>query len=165
MSSIIKNYRAVQTLKKGGKSLKVVLMEDKYGNKIIKKKYDPNIETHRVSFHKEVRILKDLESYPYCPKLLHVVPEKFTFYETYCGGHVPKGDYYKEKMIQRTKDLYKKRGYKYVVDGEHLFFVHRKNYCLMGNTIFLIDFGSVKWFMPIHYADKNNNIVKIELGK
>ena len=39
MLSIVKNYKAVQTLKKGGKSLKVVLMEDKHGNKIIKKKY------------------------------------------------------------------------------------------------------------------------------
>lgn len=148
MSSIIKNYKAVQTLKKGGKSLKVVLMQDKYGHKIIKKKYDPNIDTHRESFYKEVRILKDLESYPYTPKLIHVVPEKFTFYETYCGGPVPKGDYYKEKMIERTKDLYKKRGYKYVVDGEQLFFVHRKNYCLQGNKIMIIDLGSRKWIGP-----------------
>ena len=101
-----------------------------------------------MSFHKEVRILKDLESYPYTPNLIHVVPEKFTFYETYCGGPVPKGDYYKEMMIKRTKDLYKKRGYKYVVDGEQLFFMHRKNYCLMGNKIMIIDMDSRKWFEP-----------------
>ncbi|QKF94871.1 protein kinase [Fadolivirus algeromassiliense] len=144
--SSIKGYKSIKTLKKGGKSLKVTLMENKDGNKIIKKQYNPNIQTHRDSFDKEVRILTKLKDYPYTPKLLHIDHLNYTFYETYCGTSVPKDDpIYMQKMIDRTKELYQKFGLAYIKDGKQEFFVHRLNYCLMDNEIYMIDFGSIKW--------------------
>jgi len=148
MSSNINGYKPVKVLKRGGKSLKVTLMGNKEGNKIIKKQYDQNISTHRDSFYKEIRVLTGLKSYPYTPKLLYVDYDHYTFYETYCGTQVPKDPIYKEKMIERTKDLYKKYGLKYIVNGKQEWFVHKYNYCLMNNEIYMIDFGSIKWKIP-----------------
>lgn len=148
MSSSIKGYKPIKVLKKGGKSLQVTLLENKDGDKIIKKQYNRTIATHRDSFHKEIRILSHLKDYPYTPKLLYVDDNNYTFYETYCGKQVPKTPFYKEKMIERTKELYKKYGLAYVVDGKQEWFVHKYNYCLMNEEIYMIDFGSIKWKEP-----------------
>lgn len=142
----MQEYKPIKIMKEGGKSLRVTLMKNDKGNKIVKKEYDANIETHKDSFEREIRILTKLESYPYVPKLLHIDRDNYTFYETYCGNVVPK-DYPngKEKMIKKTKDLCKKGNLSYVKDGKQEWFVHRLNYCLMNNEIYVIDFGSIKW--------------------
>jgi len=133
-------------MKKGGKSLQVTLMENDQGHNIVKKQYDRNIETHKDSFKKEIRFLTKLKSYPYTPKLLHIDYNNYTFYETYCGTVVPNNyPHGQEKMIERTKDLYKKYGMAYIKDGKQQWFVHRLNYCLFNDEIYMIDFGSIKW--------------------
>ena len=143
---MFKDYKTEQVLKEGGKSLRVTLLTNSRGNKIIKKQYNSDVETHRDSFKKEIRILTKLKSYPYTPKLLHVDKDNYIFYETYCGVVVP-NDYLngQEKMEARTKELYKKYGLAYIKDGKQEWFVHRLNYCLLNDEIYMIDFGSIKW--------------------
>jgi len=145
----VEDYKPVKVLKKGGKSLQVTLMQNNKGDKIIKKQYDKNIDTHRDSFEKEIRILDKLKSYKYVPKLLSVDKKNYTFYETYCGVIVPSNSggfsNAEQKMIERTKDLYNKYGLAYIKDGKQEWFVHRLNYCLLNGKIYMIDFGSIKW--------------------
>jgi len=156
---MIKGYKPVRVLKRGGKSLLVTLMQNDDGDKIIKKQYNPKIQTHKDSFEKEVRVLTGLESYPYTPKLLCVDRKNYTFYETYCGKQVPNDSYHYDKMVERTKDLYEKFGLAYIVDGKQEWFVHRFNYCLMNDEIYAIDFGSIKWrgsFADEHYDNHSS---------
>ena len=139
-------YKQIKIMKRGGKSLQVTLLENNRNHKIVKKQYNKNIPTHRVSFRKEIRILTGLKQYPYTPKLLHIDYDNYTFYETYCGIVVPRNyPNYDQKIIERTKDLYKKYGLAYIKDGEQTWMVHGGNYCLYDDEIYMIDFGSIKW--------------------
>jgi len=164
MEFVVNDYKIVKVLKRGGKSKMVTLMQNAEGNKIIKKEYNSKIPTHRDSFRKEVRFLTKLKSYKYVPKLLQVDHANYTFYETYCGGRVPNNDpIYMQKMIDRTKELYEKYGFAYVVDGKQEWFVHRMNYCLMDGEIYIIDFGSIKWKEPGQYNIKEKHVVNKNL--
>jgi len=140
-------YRPIKTIKQGGNSLKVVLLENKKGHKIIMKQYDSNKSAHRESFNREIKILTKLKSYKFVPKLIHIDHNNFTFYETYCGTAIP-NTYpdYNKKIIERTKELYEKYGLKYMKDGKQQLTVYWKNYCILDNEIYMVDFGSSKWF-------------------
>jgi len=139
-------YKPIKTIKQGGNSLKVVLLENKKGHKIIMKQYDPTNSEHKESFNREINILTKLKSYKFVPKLIHVDHNNFTFYETYCGSIVPKTyPEYNQKIMERTKDLYEKYGLCYMKNDKQQFMVHWKNYCILDNEIYMIDFGSSRW--------------------
>ena len=146
MSFKVKHYKPIKVLKRGGKSLKVTLLENSKGRKIIMKEYDPNKSTHVLSFKKEIRILTGLKSYEYVPKLLKVDYRNCIFWETYCGV-VPSDDdlQYRQKRIDRTKELYEKYGLNYIKYNKQIWTVHWKNYCMMNDEIYMIDFGSARW--------------------
>lgn len=155
---MFKDYKRIKVLKTGGRSMKVTLLENDQGRKIIMKQYDPDIQSHRESFKREINILNGLADYPYVPKLLDVDYDNYTFYETYCGKVVPKNHpNYNNVISRRTKDLYKKYNLCYVKDDEKIWTVHWQNYCIMDGTIYMIDFGSERWVGALAEIDSYNN--------
>lgn len=152
-------YKLKQIFKEGGNSLKVTLLENDKGHKIIKKQYDPSISAHRESFTKEIKILSRIESYKFSPKLLHVDYDNYVFYETYCGQVLPKThSNYNKKVIERTKDLCKKYNVEYIKNGRQRWILYWKNYCILDGEIYMIDFGSANW--KIYDVSENGNISK-----
>ena len=155
---MFKDYRRIKVLKTGGRSLRVTLLENKEGRKIIMKQYDPDIQSHRDSFKREIKILNGLADYPFVPKLLDVDYDNYTFYETYCGKVVPRNHPNYNKVISgRTKDLYKKYDLRYVRDDDTIWLVHWQNYCIMDGTIYMIDFGSARWVGELAEINNDNN--------
>ena len=166
MSYKFSKYKEVSVLKTGGNSLDVVLLENKKGERIVRKRYNPDKEEHVESFHKEIRILSNVESYKYVTHLLDVDYDNYTFWVTYCGVQPENIPENKKKASARTRDFYDKTGLKYVKSGRQTFVTHWKNYCLLDGEIYIIDFGSKKWegaFANDYKLDKG--LAKSYLGK
>lgn len=143
---MFEQYKQIKIIKQGGNSLKVILLKNREGHKIIMKQYDRHNSSHVVSFNKEIKILTILEFYKYVPKLLHIDHNECTFYESYCGTVIPK-DYpnYDKKIMERTKDLYDLYGLEYIKNNERKWILYWKNYCILDGDIYMIDFGSNRW--------------------
>jgi hypothetical protein len=135
------NLKVINHIKSGGKSKNVDLLE----HNIIKKRYDRKNLEHVKAYHREVNILKYLEKCPFVPKILHLVPEKYIIYMTYCGICPEEDRNSLHKISQLAKKLYDDYNV-YRVEGDQMTFkINTNNACWDGENYYLIDFGSPNW--------------------
>lgn len=136
-----KKLKLIRVLKEDGKSKYVHLLE----RNIVKKRYDKKNLEHIKAYHREVTILKHLEKCSFVPKILHLIPDRYTIFMTYCGTEPPENPQSLQKISGLAKKLFDEYSVYRVEDEKMTYKINLNNTCWDNKNFYLIDFGSSCW--------------------